>query len=201
MAFQGEVVHNDHTLQRLREDIAGGLNRGFNRPSGSLGWASIIIHHQGDIQRHKTFIRRFLQRRWGCPSHRNPRNYVRSKGIRDPDPDLEIADGSLVIFGGSDAMTVAEESAGTGFQAIAPSTVQMCAHDRLEYNRDALRHPVLRTGAALDTTRTTTGWYDPVWLSKSPFVDMHLGMSMKRNDVTGNISSKLISYRLNPIVI
>ncbi|KAF9512734.1 hypothetical protein BS47DRAFT_1393897 [Hydnum rufescens UP504] len=175
VAFQYEVVHNDHTLQRLREGIAGGLNRGFNRLSGSLGWATIIIHHQGDIQRgvKPSFEGSFSVD--GVVHHIvTLENYVRSKHIRDPDADPESADGSLVVFRDFDVMT-------------------MCVHDRLEYGRDALRHPVLRTGAGLDTTRTTTGWYNPVWLSKSPFVDMHLGMSMKRNNVTDNLSSNFIN--------
>lgn len=189
MVFQGEVVHNDHTLQRLREHVAGGLDRAFNHPSGSLGWARIIIHHQGDIQKGiaPSFEGSFSVN--GLVYHIvTLENYLRNKHVRDPEPDLDNADGSLVIFRDSDVMTADEEIEGTNFLGTSPSTHQMCVHDRLEYNRDSLHHPVLRTGAGLDGERIS--WYDPFWLNKLSSVDMNIGMPMKRTDVTGNISSK-----------
>ena len=62
-----------------------------------------------------------------------------------------------------------------------------CSHDRLDYNRDVERHPVLRLGAGLGQSRSS---WNPFW-SKDPTLDFDLDKDMRRrDDVSGNISSK-----------
>ena len=44
MMYQGDVVRTEKTLQRLREDAAGGLDPNHHVPEGSEGWARIVLH-------------------------------------------------------------------------------------------------------------------------------------------------------------
>lgn len=44
MMYQGDVVRTEKTLQRLREDAAGGLDPNHRVPEGSEGWARIVLH-------------------------------------------------------------------------------------------------------------------------------------------------------------
>lgn len=44
MIYHGDVVETQHTIQRLREDAAGGLNPNHRLSEGSEGWARIVLH-------------------------------------------------------------------------------------------------------------------------------------------------------------
>lgn len=190
MAFQGEVVHGDHTLQRLREDAAGGLDRTFNTPSGSLGWARIVIHHQGNILENIPPVFEGAFSVNGVVHHvLTIENYMRNRHIRDPQPDQNSVDGGLVIFRDFDVIPAGQDPLDDdGDMAYRGS--QLCKHDSLDFNRDMIQHPVLRAGAGL--YNKPDSWpFAPSWLGESPeAMDDNLHMMLQRGDVGGNISSK-----------
>lgn len=50
MMFHGDVVRNEKTIQRLREDAAGGLDPSYRVPEGSEGWARIVLHSKQGVR-------------------------------------------------------------------------------------------------------------------------------------------------------
>lgn len=106
--------------------------------------------------------------------------YLKNRLAEDPYPDnADNLDANLVIYRDSDITRADDDS-----KHIRTSS---CAHDRLDYNRDVERHPVLRLGAGLDQSRSS---WNPFW-SKDPASDFNIDTDIRRrNDVSGNISSK-----------
>lgn len=49
MMYQGDVVRVDKTLQRLREDAAGGLDPNHHMSEGPEGWARIVLHSMSSV--------------------------------------------------------------------------------------------------------------------------------------------------------
>ena len=54
-AYWGEVIEADYSDERLREDAAGVVPPPPSHPS-VLGWARIVVHHQGDIKQNIAII-------------------------------------------------------------------------------------------------------------------------------------------------
>lgn len=107
--------------------------------------------------------------------------YLKNRLPDDPWPeDVDTIDANLVIYRDSDSGHPREGS-------NTPQGSSTCSHDRLDYNRDFERHPVLRLGAGLDKPRTS---WNSFW-SNDPTVDFELDSDIRRRgDVSGNISSK-----------
>ncbi|KAF7367419.1 Zinc metalloprotease [Mycena sanguinolenta] len=171
-AYWGEVIHADHSLTRMREDTAGVV------PSphpAELGWARIMVHHQGDIDQRiaPVFEGAFTVK--GVVYHVTTKdNYERHKRPLDiawTEP-VDIIDSELVIWRDSDIMTAEEEHfAHTGEHATPAPAPQTCGHDRMSYNTDPLQNPFLQKPAT------------------SPWLENPLGFfgnfSAKRDDVVG----------------
>ncbi|KAG6849798.1 hypothetical protein H0H93_005048 [Arthromyces matolae] len=150
-AFWGEVIHVGYTEKRMREDAAGAIPRSH---SGELGWARIVVHHQGDTARGipPEYEGAFSVN--GIVHHIMTKdNYLRTKTDLDPDltSDDEL-DSSLVVWRESDVMTLHEESVAKSKRALLNSVppagessiiIPICAHDRLMYNTDPQQNPIL----------------------------------------------------------
>ncbi len=190
-AYWGEVVSDEITDDRLREDAAGVSPR----PAGKSekGWARITVHHQGDIKQGSppSFEGAFSVH--GVIHHVMTKdNYLRNKHALDPHIVLsdEDPDSALVIFRDSDIMTpheyhVASGGLDTGY--VAPPA-RTCAHDALDFNTNPLANPVLRRPLA----PPVTPWYDPLG-----FLDTHAHHTnetlWKRDDVAGGgLNSKSV---------
>lgn len=144
-AYLGEVVAGYHSATRLREDAA----RYFPQDHPAvLGWARIMVHHQGDSTRNvlPRFEGAFSAD--GVIHHIMTKdNYLRMKHPLDPDVSqpLDDSDDSLVIWRDSDVMTPEEERIAITRSASAerPSMPQTCGHDRLEFNIPS-QNPILK---------------------------------------------------------
>lgn len=155
-AYWGEVVEEDASEGRMREDAAGV----WPRPAGKFerGWARIVVHHQGDPAAGlpPSFEGAFSVD--GVVHHvMTQDNYLRTKLTLDPHILSDDPDSSLVIFRDSDVMTpyeyrVVGSALDTSF-ADPPS--RTCAHDKLDFNTNPLVNPVLRRPPPV------TPWYDP----------------------------------------
>ncbi|OCH88348.1 hypothetical protein OBBRIDRAFT_734593 [Obba rivulosa] len=191
-AYWGEVVSGDVSPERLREDAVGVLPR----PSGKseLGWARIMVHHQGDSEAGlpPSFEGAFSVN--GVIHHvMTKENYLRNKHSLDPHAIVSDADpdSSLVIWRDSDIMTVHEETAalsgnfaGDGI-SVRPQT---CGHESLSYNTDPSQNPALRGPAK----PPVTPWYDPLGLLGARLAN---GSLSRRDDVAnGNMSSNFENY-------
>ncbi|KAI0089873.1 Metallo-peptidase family M12-domain-containing protein [Irpex rosettiformis] len=163
-AYWGEVIPAQLSADRMREDAAGV----YPRPSGKseLGWARIVVHHQGDVTKGTppSFEGAFSVN--GVVHHvMTNDNYFRHKHDLDPYSIVEDdPDSALVIFRDSDLMTENEfRDALKSFDgAIVPPPrgAKTCAHDNLAYNTDPRLNPVLRKPPPV------TPWYDPLGQSK-----------------------------------
>jgi len=167
-AYWGEVIHPDHSATRMREDTAGVM---LAPHPAELGWARIMVHHQGDIDQRiaPVFEGAFTVK--GVVYHVATKdNYFRNKRPLDPDADepLDMLDSELVIWRDSDIMTPEEEH--LALAGLAPPVPQTCGHDRLSYNTDPAQNPIL-------LKPTTSPWIE------SPF--NFLGNLSKRDDVVG----------------
>lgn len=188
MAYEGDVVQAEHSFQRLREDAAGGLR---DAPSRSIGWARIIVHHQGDIARDLAPVFEGAFSINGVVHHVvTTENYLRNRHPLDPHVgQSDVLDRNLVIYRDSDIMSAAEEQS-------VDWTPPSCSHDSLEYNRDTENHPVLRLGLPNSHILSTpsSSWLNPFGFGRSEesqLVDGNLGYSvLKRDDLSGNVSSK-----------
>ncbi|KAF8323148.1 hypothetical protein DL93DRAFT_2070654 [Clavulina sp. PMI_390] len=180
MAYQGDVVGTRHTLQRLREDAAGGLHQMHGTPQGSEGWARIVIHSQGDdfLRIPPTFEGAFSVD--GVVHHIVTLDkYLKNRLSDDPWPDFENLDHNLVIYRDSDIGHPEASSATT------------CSHDKLLFNQDFEQHPVLRLGAGLDRD---LDMLDSLW-SNDPMFDFTSEKNLRRGDISnqlGNSSSNFI---------
>ncbi|KAI0706210.1 Metallo-peptidase family M12-domain-containing protein [Cytidiella melzeri] len=180
-AYWGEVIPAEFTMDRMREDAAGV----YPRPSGKaeLGWARIVVHHQGDVNRGTppSFEGAFSAN--GIVHHVMTKdNYFRNKHAMDPHTMVEDdPDSILVIFRDSDIMTTHEyHTALQGFNSgvVASPAAKTCAHDNLEFNTDPRLNPVLRKPPPMSP------WYDPLGLLAPPFARSNESLA-KRDDVMG----------------
>ncbi|KAB5593007.1 Reprolysin family zinc metalloprotease [Ceratobasidium theobromae] len=124
LAYEGAVLDEAASAQRLREDAAGGIARPWgDSPIGELGWARIVVHHQGDSTTPPIYEGAFSV--LGQVYHIITRdNYLRSKGPHDPRL-LDHIDGGLVVFRDAD------------------TTSASCAHDSLPLNMRPLVSPLV----------------------------------------------------------
>ncbi|KAI0344240.1 hypothetical protein BDW22DRAFT_1355581 [Trametopsis cervina] len=180
-AYWGEVIPEEISTDRMREDAAGV----YPRPSGKseLGWARIVVHHQGDVSEGSppSFEGAFSVN--GIVHHVMTKdNYFRNKHDMDPHAVLDDdADSGLVIFRDSDVMTHDEyRSALKGLKVdVEPvPAARTCAHDHLDFNTDPRLNPVLRKPPPMSP------WYDPLGLLPPPFARSN-GSHSKRDDVMG----------------
>ncbi|EMD41369.1 hypothetical protein CERSUDRAFT_101854 [Gelatoporia subvermispora B] len=189
-AYWGEVVHAEATPERLREDAAGVLPR----PSGKseLGWARIMVHHQGDTEAGlaPSFEGAFSVN--GMVHHVMTKdNYLRNKHSLDPHITISAADpdASLVIWRDSDIMPLDEEAAALSGSVIGdetPARPPTCAHESVSFNTDPIQNPALRG----PSKQPVTPWYDPLafWgLSGS-------GLARRDDVANGNMSSNFEDY-------
>lgn len=146
-AYYGEVIAPHQTESRLKEDAAGVEHRP-GLPA-EMGWARIMVHHQGDSSNGIPPIYEGAFSANGVIYHITTKeNYMRKKHDLDPEvaASSTIIDDHLVIWRDSDAMTPEEEHlVKTGMPAPGPLPVpQSCAHDNLDFNRDPALNPALR---------------------------------------------------------
>ncbi|KAJ6569551.1 Metallo-peptidase family M12-domain-containing protein [Mycena capillaripes] len=171
-AYWGEVIHADHSLTRMREDAAGVV---YSPHPAELGWARIMVHHQGDIEQSIAPVFEGAFTAKGVVYHiATKENYLRHKRPLDADAvqPLDIVDSALVIWRDSDMMTAEEEHfAHTGEYATPAPAPQTCGHDRMSYNIDPAENPILLQKPA------ASPWFEnPISL---------IGNFSKRDDVVG----------------
>ena len=180
-AYWGEVVAPDVTDDRMREDAAGV----WPRPSGKseLGWARIMVHHQGDISAGlpPSFEGAFSVN--GIVHHvMTQDNYLRNKLALDPHIVTDDPESPLVIFRDSDVMTpheyrIAAEGLGAG-EVFPPA--RTCGHDSLDFNTNPLVNSALRKPAP----PPVTPWYDPFNFLHTHAHDGNSTL-LRRDDVAG----------------
>lgn len=194
-AYWGEVVPEDISSDRMREDAAGVAPR----PSGKspLGWARIVVHHQGNVAKGQppSFEGAFSVN--GIVHHvKTKDNYVRNKHVLDPDVVVDDdPDAMLVIFRDADMMTPHEylsrlQDLDSGYNIHAYGGT--CAHDALDFNSDPLLNPVLRK----QRPPPSTSWYDPLGFLLPGPVRSNESI-YRRDDVAGgNSSSKYANQKM-----
>ncbi|KAL0575143.1 hypothetical protein V5O48_006820 [Marasmius crinis-equi] len=175
-------------MTRMREDAAGVVR--YISTEEELGWARIIVWHQGDDLASPVFEGAFSAR--GDIYHvMTKENYLRMKG----EFDAEIGDGvseldeQLVIWRDSDLMSAEEEAVLKGTDVRTKP--QTCGHDRLDWNKNLDRKQVPMSGGD--------------WLgvdSRDPSFGLSLlgNFSLaKRDDAAGNgMSTNFVSSIGNP---
>ena len=153
-AYLGEVIAPHHSPARMREDTAGAVPRPH---SATLGWARIMVHHQGNANLGRAPIFEGAFSANGNIYHIMTKdNYMRHKLDLDADLDEDVdeSDENLVIWRESDVMTVAEEhlaKTGKAYPVEGVPQPQSCGHDRLQYN-DPSQHPILSRPSGLSWT-------------------------------------------------
>ncbi|KAJ4485475.1 zinc metalloprotease [Lentinula aciculospora] len=163
-AYWGEVIHGDDSSARLREDAAGVLPRPSRSPS-ELGWARIMVHHQGNIEEGIAPIYEGAFSYKGVVHHIMTKdNYLRNKHHLDPEILVDTIDSTLVVWRDSDLIQHEEDR----------SSPAMCGHDNLPFNTDPALNPVLQ--------KPFTGQS----ISLGPFGNLSLS---RRDDVAGSGSS------------
>ncbi|KAJ7771946.1 zinc metalloprotease, partial [Mycena maculata] len=173
-AYWGEVIHADYSLTRMREDTAGVVPPSSH--PADLGWARIMVHHQGDIDQRIAPVFEGAFTAKGVVYHIATKdNYLRHKRPLDAEvtEPLDFVDSELVIWRDSDTMSAAEAHlAETGEEATVPAP-QTCGHDRLSFNTNPEQNPILQR---------------PVEVS--PWIDSFnlLGNFSKRDDIAGNVA-------------
>lgn len=178
-AYWGEVVDAETSAARLREDAVG--VRPGSRPH--LGWARIMVHHQGDIGAGLAPVFEGAFSVDGVVYHVSLREKYTS--VRHPlDPPLvavDVADTPLVIWRESDVMTEEEEARAMGRVLPARPSGGSCSHDSLSWNQDHEHNPVLRKQPA------SSPWYDPLGVldsTVSSWVSENASL-VRRSDVAG----------------
>lgn len=172
-AYWGEVVPAHHSPSRMREDAARVLPQSSR--IRELGWARIMIHHQGDAAEGiaPVFEGAFYVN--GVVHHiMTKENYLRNKLDLDPEvvsPPTD-PDSHLVIWRDSDIMTSHEHATHIGSTVTRP---QLCGHDSLPYNTDPWLNPMLRKPVV-------NPWYDPFGVLDTTLSNESI---VKRDDVAG----------------
>ncbi|KAF4572473.1 hypothetical protein EYR36_006978 [Pleurotus pulmonarius] len=155
----------------------------------TLGWARIVVHHQGDVVKGVAPIFEGAFSVKGDVHHIMTKdNYLRTKHQLDPQIVHEIdgygVDSSLVIWRDSDAMTPQEEklvASGVKLTVGEPAArPQSCAHDSLPYNADVM-------GTFGQKPLTSPSWYETLGFG--------LGDDLaRRDDVVGSgMDSKILT--------
>lgn len=163
LLFGGEVIDDDSTAEKLKEDIAGGIRRPHHSPhsAGHRGWARIMVLDGGDPMNDRPPVFEGAFSVDGVVHHvLTAENYRRTKYAEDPEP---IEDSEMVIFRDSDIMSHLEAEVARTGRPVDEALVrkpQTCAHDRLGYNVQK-SNPVLQYGASIDPNRRTN-WLDPL---------------------------------------
>lgn len=174
-AYWGEVIPAHHSPSRMREDAARVHPQSTKTPE--LGWARIMIHHEGDVDEGIPPVFEGAFSVNGVVHHiMTKENYLRNKLELDPEliSPPSNPDPRLVIWRDSDIMTPHEEQiARVGATVARP---QVCGHDNLPYNTDPWLNPMLRKPVV-------NAWYDPFGV----FDDTSLSNEsvVKRDDVAG----------------
>lgn len=190
-AYWGEVIPADASSDRLREDAVGLLTRPWGNPS--LGWARIVVHHQGDSAAGVAPVFEGAFSVSGVVHHVMTKdNYLRNK--HDLDPHIAVSDdnpdSNLVIWRDSDIMSTYETAAamsGGLDTGLIPARPKTCGHDSLTFNTDPAENPVLRA----PIMQPVTPWYDPLGILD----DLNVGLG-KRDDVAGgNMNSRYGLHR------
>ncbi|KAF8577548.1 hypothetical protein K439DRAFT_1655063 [Ramaria rubella] len=183
-AYWGDVIHPDITLDRMREDTVGGLLKSDNKP---LGWARIIVHHQGDVGAGVPPVFEGAFSVNGDIHHvMTKESYMRAKHILDPRPSKPVDDTSpLVIFRESDIMSHHEASGLFSYMLenipIPDPDTSTCSHDHLPWNTDFLLNPTLKRP-------TQPNWYEKYGFY-TPTFDDNSSIWNKRDDVAGGTGS------------
>ncbi|KII86485.1 hypothetical protein PLICRDRAFT_44079 [Plicaturopsis crispa FD-325 SS-3] len=168
-AYLGEVVPAHLTGDRLREDAVG-----FRRPGADVGWARIVVHHQGDVDAGIAPVFEGAFAVHGVVHHVMTKdNYFRSKHPLDPEvvhPIDEDMGSPLVIWRDSDVMAAHE-------QVDAVARPQSCGHDHLPYNTDPLQNQALQKPFEAP-------WYDPLGISTFGGLAGNDSL-VKRQDIAG----------------
>ncbi|KZT22093.1 hypothetical protein NEOLEDRAFT_1157893 [Neolentinus lepideus HHB14362 ss-1] len=174
--YWGEVVPEEESPSRMREDAAGALPRPSQQRT--LGWARIIVHDQGDITQGTPPIYEGAFSVQGQIHHIMTKdNYLRHKHEFDSPITVfqDEPDSPLIIFRDSDLMSILEEhTLRTGIPPDLSEPLQpprTCGHDSLSYNTDPNLNPSLRQD-------NTSPWYDSLGVF-NPF------SFIKRDDVAG----------------
>ncbi|GAW05015.1 zinc metalloprotease [Lentinula edodes] len=158
-AYWGEVIDGDESNARLREDAAGVLPRPSRSPS-ELGWARIMVHHEGNLEEGVAPVYEGAFSYKGVVHHIMTKdNYVRNKHHLDPEILVDTVDSNLVVWRDSDLIR------------FSPA---MCGHDDLLFNTDPALNPVLRKPFTEQS------------ISLGPFGNISLS---RRDDVAGSGSS------------
>lgn len=167
-AYWGEVIHENSTHSRLREDAATVVPPPPTHPS-VLGWARIVVHHQGNVDA-PVYEGAFSAN--GVIHHVTTRdNYLRNKHPMDPAIDRPFigVDSALVIWRETD---IVDEM----------PLARTCAHDSLSFNVDPMQNPILqrrRSPTILDIPPFSN------LLGVAPFSNLSRGL-VRRDDVVGN---------------
>ena len=173
-AFSGEVVAEEYTMTRMREDAAHVIHRPH---SADLGWARIIIHDQGDsnVGRPPTFEGSFEHQDviYHITTHEN---YLRHRKPLEPLPSAAVIgdDGHLVIWKETDLMTGEEELVARfghlDVDAVPTPEGHSCGHDDLAFNKPS-QNPFLLPRV------------DKSWLSHLLLTGSERAALQKRQDV------------------
>jgi hypothetical protein len=181
-AYYGDVVPAHLSSERLQLDAARVIPDTTNR----LGWARIMIHHQGDLDMETPPVFEGAFTVNGVTHHISTSdNYLRNKHQFDPEVvDLTHSDAGLVIWRDSDVLPHREEEALRLKHGLPPKVSPLtrppsCAHDSLTYNTDPYENSVLRK------PQQSPPWYDPFYVLDgyplSPNISVH-----RRDDVAGD---------------
>ncbi|EEB89397.1 hypothetical protein MPER_12507, partial [Moniliophthora perniciosa FA553] len=178
-AYWGEVIHESYTTERLREDTAGVVPRPNYEPGKELGWARIIVWHQGDVDVGKSPVFEGAFEANGVIYHIMTRdNYLRTKQVLDPELVQSLGgDDGLVIWRDSDVMSEEEFYGNMPGEPVVKA--QSCGHDKLEWNVNPELNP------ALQRQPSSSGWFG---FEDTTFNLRSLGnfSLARRDDVAGN---------------
>ena len=180
-AYYGDVLPAHLSSERLRLDAARVVPDSRSR----LGWARIMVHHQGGpgTGAPPVFEGAFTVN--GITHHVSTSdNYLRNKQQLDPEiVDLTHSDAGLVIWRDSDVLPHREEEQLRLKHGLPPKVSPLerpasCAHDHLTYNTDPYENPALRK------PQLSSSWYDPFNMLEAYTISNV--SAYKRDDVAGD---------------
>lgn len=180
--YHGDVVPAHFSSERLRLDAARVVPDASNR----LGWARIMVHHQGDSNTGAPPVFEGAFTVDGVTYHiSTSENYLRNKQHLDPEiVDLTHVGAGLVVWRDSDVLPHHEEEALRLRNGLSPKVSALerpasCAHDSLTYNTDPYENPALRR------PQPPSSWYDPFNMLDASSISPNFS-AYKRDDVAGN---------------
>ncbi|KIJ39868.1 hypothetical protein M422DRAFT_60640 [Sphaerobolus stellatus SS14] len=188
-AYWGDVLHPDDSRGRIREDIMGGF---LHSSTPTLGWAGIIVHHQGDEDNGVAPIFEGAFSVNGVIHHVTRfDNYLRTKHPLDPELEADEEASKLVIYRDNDVMDGREEallrrSLGEDVEVAEAIPPKTCAHDHLSYNTDASLNPTLRNQ---ETPSSSFGLFEKL-VYGNEWINFGENVSLaRRDDVVGSGAS------------